>query len=296
MNPSRRGASALLSFASDLAVDPVATYREHGFAVVRGVFAANEVAELAAAFDEIYAQGLAYGTSYRHQNVLFRLADDPRLGRVVRLVQWPSYFHDILDRFRRDRRLVEILAPLIGRDLKQIINQLHWKPPGAAKGEFGYHQDIRFRRPRNAFRDLPRSYVQTGIAIDPHRPENGCMRLVPGSHRLGELPLGECGPILGQEASEDELRRLGIDPACLVDLVLDPGDVALWHLHTVHGSGPNRSTGDRRLYLNGYVAAPNADRGAWTFRGGKPCPLGEPVLIHYEDLHSRPGPYYLEPG
>ena len=43
--------------------------------MVRGVFPANEVAELAAAFDEIYAQGLAYGTSYRHQNELFRLAD-----------------------------------------------------------------------------------------------------------------------------------------------------------------------------------------------------------------------------
>ena len=77
---------------------------------------------------------------------------------------------------------------------------------------------------------------------------------------------------------------------------VDPGDVALWHLQTVHGSGPNRSAGDRRLYINGYVAAENADRGAWTFRNGKPCPLGDPVLIHYEDLHSRPGPHYVDPA
>ena len=121
------------------------------------------------------------------------------------------------------------------------------------------------------------------------------MRFAPGSHRLGELPFAEAGPILEQKAHEDELHRLGIDPAGLVDLVLDPGDVALWHLHAVHGSGPNRSTGDRRLYVNGYVSAKNSDRGAWTFRAGKPCPLGDPVLIHYEDLYSRPGPYYLDP-
>ena len=285
----------MLSFASDLADDHVAAYREHGFAVVRGVFRAEEIGELAAAFDEVHAQGTALGASYRHQNVLFRLAEDERLGRVLRLVQWPSYFSATLDRFRTDRRMLDILAPLIGTDLKQIINQMHWKTPGAAKGEFGYHQDIRFRRPRSAFRDLPRSYVQTGIAIDPHRPENGCMRIAPGSHRLGELPFAEVGPILEQKAHEDELHRLGIDPAGLVDLVLDPGDVALWHLHTVHGSGPNRSTGDRRLYVNGYVSATNSDRGAWTFRAGKPCPLGDPVLIHYEDLYSRPGPYYLDP-
>ena len=35
-------------------------------------------------------------------------------------------------RMRRDPRWLAILAPLIGSDIKQIINQLHWKPPGAA--------------------------------------------------------------------------------------------------------------------------------------------------------------------
>ncbi len=279
-----------------MAGDYLERYREHGFAVIRGVFGIEEVVELAAAFDRVYAEGLTYRASYRHQNVFFRLADDSGIGRVVRLVQWPSYFDATLDRFRLDRRLLEILAPLIGTDLKQIINQLHWKPPGASRGEFGYHQDIRFRRPRKAFRDLPASYVQTGIAIDPHGPANGCMRLLPGSHRLGELPLGGAAPILGQQASEDELRRVGIDPAGLVDLVMAPGDVALWHLQMVHGSGPNRSARDRRLYINGYVVAENADRGVWAFRRGEPCPLGEPVLIHYEDLHNRPEPHYVHSG
>jgi hypothetical protein len=186
-----------------------------------------------------------------------------------------------------------VLAPLIGSDLKQIINQLHWKPAGSS-GEFGYHQDIRFRRPRSAFRDLAASYVQTGIAVDAHGPENGCMRVIPGSHRLSELTLGGCGPILDQRAVDEELRRAGIDPANLVDLVLQPGDLALWHLHTVHGSGPNRSARDRRFYINGYVSARNAERGAWAFRDGKPCPLGEPVLIHYEDLYQRPEPHYVD--
>ena len=39
--------------------------------------------------------------------------------------------------------------------------------PGAAEAEFGYHQDIRFRRPRTAYRDPAGSYVQMGIAVDP---------------------------------------------------------------------------------------------------------------------------------
>ncbi|HXV23966.1 MAG TPA: phytanoyl-CoA dioxygenase family protein [Alphaproteobacteria bacterium] len=277
-----------------LSREQVDDFRERGFTVVRGVFGAEEVVGMAAAFDRIRAQGLTYPASYRHQNVFFRQSKDAKLGRVLRLVQWPSYFDATLDAVRLDRRMLTILAPLIGANLKQIINQLHWKPPGAAAAEFAYHQDIRFRRPRSAFRDLPTSYVQTGIAVDPHRSLNGCMRMLPGSHLLGELPLDQAGPVLTRSASDEELRRVGLDPADLLDIELEPGDVALWHLLTVHGSGPNRSEMDRRFYINGYVVGANSDRGVWAFREGEPCALGEPVLIHYEDLHRHPEPFFVE--
>jgi ectoine hydroxylase-related dioxygenase (phytanoyl-CoA dioxygenase family) len=270
-------------------------YREQGYAVVKGVFGPAEIGELAEAFDRVYAQGLRHPTSFRHQNVLFRIADDAGLGRIVRLVQWPAYFEPVLARYRTDPRILEILEPLLGRDLKQIINQMHWKPPGGAAVEFGYHQDIRFRRPRGAYREPATSYVQTGIAIDPHRPQNGAMTVLPGSHKLGELGFEGAGRVMDRALSDDDLARLGLEPASKVDLVLDRGDVALWHLNLIHGSGPNRSAGDRRFYLNGYVVAGNCDRGEWAFRAGRPCPLGEPVLVHFEDLHRRPEPHYLEP-
>jgi ectoine hydroxylase-related dioxygenase (phytanoyl-CoA dioxygenase family) len=271
----------------------VAHYRAFGYAVVRAVFRPDEVAELAAACDRMHAEALAHRRSFRHGNLLFRLGEDRHLGRVVRMVQWPSYVDPVLARYRTDPRLLAILAPLIGRDLKQIINQLHWKTPGAAGGEFGYHQDIRFRRPREAYREPAASYVQTGIAIDPHRPDNGAMTILPGSHRLGELAPG-AGRVMDRALSDADLSALGLDPATKLDLVLEPGDVALWHLDLIHGSGPNRSTGDRRFYLNGYVIADNCDRGEWAFRDGAPCPLGEPVLVHYDDLHTRPEPHYVD--
>ena len=269
-------------------------YREQGYAVVKGVFGPAEVVGLAAAFDRVYAQGLRHRTSFRHQNVLFRVAEDARLGRIVRMVQWPAYFEPVLARYRTDPRLLAILEPLLGRDLKQIINQMHWKPPGVAGVEFGYHQDIRFRRPRSAYREPASSYVQTGIAIDPHRPDNGAMTILPGSHKLGELGFEGAARVMDRALDDDDLRALGLDPAAKVDLVLEPGDVALWHLNLIHGSGPNRSAGDRRFYLNGYVVAANCDRGEWAFRAGQPCPLGEPVLVHYEDLYRRPEPHYME--
>ena len=277
-----------------MSADHLERYREQGFAVVRGVFGPGEVALLAAAFDRVYGRGLCHPASFRHQNVFFRLAHDPKAGRIVRMVQWPSYFDEVLARYRTDQRILEILAPLLGKNLKQIINQMHWKPPGASAVEFGYHQDIRFRRPRDAYRDPAISYVQTGIAIDPHRRENGAMTMIPGSHRLGELAIGPSGRVMDRQLSDADLLELGLDPKSAVDLELEPGDVALWHLCTVHGSGPNLSARDRRFYLNGYVVAENCDRGEWAFRNGKPCALGEPQLVHYEDLHARPEPHYVD--
>jgi ectoine hydroxylase-related dioxygenase (phytanoyl-CoA dioxygenase family) len=281
-------------------IDPAALaealrhYRDEGYAVLRAVFAADEIAEIAAAFDRHWREGMAHRTSFRHGNLLYRLGEDAQLGKLVRLVQWPAYVDPLLERVRRDPRWLPLLEPLIGRDVKQIINQLHWKPPGAAGAEFAFHQDVRFRRPREAYRNLATAYVQTGLAIDPHRAGNGAMRVYPGSQRLGERDLAGPGPVLDQALAEQSLAEIGLDPARLVDLELDPGDVALWNVYTIHGSGPNASPGDRRFYLNGYVRAEDCDRGEWVFRDGVPCPLGAPVLVHYDALLERPEPHYVE--
>jgi ectoine hydroxylase-related dioxygenase (phytanoyl-CoA dioxygenase family) len=269
-------------------------YRDEGYAVLRGVFGADEVAELAASFDRHWRIGLSHPRSFRHGNLLYRLGDDAALGRVLRLVQWPSYGDPVLARTRTDRRLFRLVEPLLGRDVKQIINQLHWKPPGAASAEFAYHQDARFRRPETAYRDLFHSYVQTGIAIDRHTRASGAMRIYPGSHRLGRLEFEIPGRVMDEGVADASLERLGLDPARIVDVELEPGDVAFWNVFTIHGSGRNATSGDRRFYLNGYVRAADCDRGEWAFRDGAPCPLGDPALVHYDALFERPEPHYLE--
>jgi ectoine hydroxylase-related dioxygenase (phytanoyl-CoA dioxygenase family) len=274
--------------------DDLAQFEAEGYAVVRSVFAPGEVAEMAAAFDRIRDRALAGGRSWRDRNVYFCMAEEPGAGRLLRYAQWTAWLDPVLERVRRDPRLLAILEPLIGRDLKQIINQLHWKPPGA-RAEFGFHQDSRSRRPVAAYRELTKSYVQTGIAVDPQNTENGAVVVCPGSHHLGELPFDPARPSMHEALDTADLARLGVDTENVVTLKLEPGDVALWHVHTLHGSGPNRSSIDRRFYINGYVTAANCDRGEWAFRDGVPCPLeGEQSLVHYEELYTKPGPMFVD--
>ena len=269
-------------------------YQAHGYAVLRRQFDATELALLGRAFDRIYAEAMRLGRSFRHQNLFYRLSPDANLGTIVRLVQWAARVDPALDTVRLDRRLFDIVSPLLGPDLKQIINQMHWKPPGAAMTDFSFHQDCRFRRPASAFRNLATSYVQTGIAIDRHNPASGAMRIIPGSHRRGDLDFAEEGPIASVTMNDESLRRAGLDPKDLVDLNLEPGDVALWSPYLVHGSGPNSTARDRRFYINGFVAAADSDRGEWAWRGGEPVPLGEvPALVTFDDVHRRPEPHYV---
>ena len=269
-------------------------YRSQGYAVLPAAFDPAEIAAIAAGFDRHWAMGMSYRTSYRHGNLFYRLGNDPKLGMIVRLVQWPSYGDPGLEQIRRHPRMFEVLEPLLGRDIKQIVNQLHWKPPGAAAADFAFHQDARFRRPPEAYRNLAISYVQTGLAIDRHTRENGCMRVLPGSHLRGALAIPTPAQVLAGPPTDEALRAAGLDPAEALDLELQPGDLVIWSAFLVHGSGANTTAGDRRFYINGYVRAADCDRGEWTFREGQPVGIGMPVLVHYEDLNDHPEPHYVE--
>jgi ectoine hydroxylase-related dioxygenase (phytanoyl-CoA dioxygenase family) len=273
----------------------LARYWREGYAIVRGFFGEDELHEIGAALDQLYREGVAHGRCFRHKNLFYNVAREHERGEaIVRMVQWPSYHQGLLDRVRLDRRFVELLQPLIGNDLKQIINQVHWKAP-AALGNFAWHQDSRFRRPATAYRNLATAYVQTGLAIDPHTPESGCMRIIPRSHLRGDLGMDSSKFALGTPMTDDALELVGLSSADAMDLLLEPGDLALWSPYLVHGSGTNRSNHKRRLYINGYVRSSDCDRGEWAFRNGEPVALGpSQALVHYEQLYERPEPHYTE--
>jgi phytanoyl-CoA dioxygenase PhyH len=273
----------------------LAHYWREGYAVIRGFFSRVEIAELSDAVDELYAEGVDHGRCFRHGNLFYNVAREREGSEpLVRMVQWPSYHQPVLNLVRLDRRFVDLLEPLIGRDLKQIINQVHWKAPGSL-GDFAWHQDSRFRRPPSAYRNLATGYVQTGLAIDPHTPDSGCMRFIPRSHLRGDLDMDCSKKAMGTQMTDIALDEVGLSAADAIDVLLEPGDLALWSPYLVHGSGKNSSDHKRRLYINGYVRASDCDRGEWAFRNGRQARFGpKPALVHYEDLYERPEPHYTD--
>jgi ectoine hydroxylase-related dioxygenase (phytanoyl-CoA dioxygenase family) len=89
------------------------------------------------------------------------------------------------------------------------------------------------------------------MALDPATRENGCLQLLPGSHKKGIVPHARSGGIM-QEADP---RQFGFDPADAVYVEAQPGDMVVWHQDMFHYSGPNRSDRPRLAAVGTYVAA-----------------------------------------
>jgi phytanoyl-CoA hydroxylase len=271
--------------------------QQDGYAVIRGFFGPKDIDEISRETDKVYEAGLKHHATYRDKNLLLEVLDDPKAKRrVVIQAHWTAWMSPYLERMRRDPRYLSVLQPILGADIKQITHQIHWKPPGGKYTYYRYHQDAKFRN-QAAVRNLLYGTVNTGLAIDRQTVANGALKVVPRSHLNGYLGLAEDGQTLmtGQSADED-LRKVGLDPSTIVTCEMEPGDLLLWTLYTVHGSAPNVSDYDRRFMINSYVRAADSERGEWAFRNGVSTPLGaEPEICKYEELREKPGPFYIDP-
>ena len=271
-------------------------FREEGYAVIRGFAAGDEIAGLQAEARAVYEKGLEHHASYRDGNLNFTILPEADFGqRYVLQAAWMSWISSVFERFRRNDSFGHLLAQILGPDVKQIAQQIHWKPPGAQVSGYRFHQDIRFRSPEDE--KIAEGTVTTGLAIDRATKENGCLQVLPKSHKLGYLGLSDAGEgylMKGLTAGE-ELRAVGLDPADIISLELEPGDLAVWGLLTVHGSLPNASENDRAFLIQSYTRADASERGEWAFRNGVSEPLGAtPKLCKDDRLLSDPGPAYDE--
>ncbi|MBD3665089.1 phytanoyl-CoA dioxygenase family protein [Sulfitobacter aestuariivivens] len=286
-----------MSITPKIARQAADQYREEGYALVPQFIDGDVVLAVQKEADRVYREALRHPSTWRHGNLAYEILPETDFGkRYVIQAYWMAWMSNFFEAFRRSEPFRILLEPILGREVKQIAQQIHWKPPGAGLTGYRFHQDIRFRAQPDAFRDIAASSVTAGLAIDPSTRNNGCLQVVPGSHKRGYLGLSDEGDtIMKGLTTQEELATHGIHQDDIVWLEQDPGDLALWGLLTVHGSLPNTSEQDRAFALSSYVRADTTDRGEWVFKNGVSTPLGPtPRLCKFEELHERPDPHYVD--
>ena len=172
--------------------------------------------------------------------------EHPALRRVQAPTEVSAAYREVM----ADSAMVDMVADLIGPDVKLHHTKVNSKLPGAAT-EVRWHQDFPYTPHSNT--DL----VTALLMVDEVTELNGPLEVLPGSH-LGPLhSLWHDGVFTGavDDAVAADMRRDSI--ACFGPA----GSVCLMHTKLAHGSAPNLSDRSRTLFICVYSAgdaAPSA--------------------------------------
>ena len=135
-----------------------------------------------------------------------------------------------------DSRLLDLIQILLGNSFKMLSTHFFCKYPGKKTKSFvAWHQDVTYWELK------PPKVCGAWIALDDSDIENGCMRVISGSHRQGLIDHGiseKEGNMLGhnQQIEEKYLKKNNI-----VNLCLNAGQISIHDGLLIHSSNPNRS-------------------------------------------------------
>jgi hypothetical protein len=201
-------------------------------------------------------------------------------GEPGRVVQTDGMWRDCAPfrRFLFESPIGEVAASTLRSDAVRLYEDLLLYRDAGTGGAAGWHRDSPY------WPVAGRQLANVWLSLEPVTAEAGAIRVVAGSH-----------------LDDDETARVGtvpeIDPARVVIVETDPGDVVVFHpraLHTGYGSSPDRARrtftirfmGDdvrwrpRREYFHDWMRDCGLEKGA------PPDHPGFPVVW----AHSAPAP------
>ncbi len=157
-----------------------------------------------------------------------------------------------------DDRLLDIAEQFIGPNIALFASHYISKPPYDGRPVL-WHQD-------GSYWPLePMEVITLWLAVDDATPENGCMRVIPGSHREELREMKTNSSVVSVLGSQIDPQL--VDETKAVDCILNKGDVSVHHPNIIHGSNantsPNRRCGLTIRYIPTHTKILNCENSPW---------------------------------
>jgi len=227
-------------------------FREVGYFVTPPIFSRAQLDAVAAEFDRLWNEYIRQAEAQGDAKQIGIARDRPFIGQI-------HTRSALCAEFVKSSIYLEACARLIGPDADLYYNQAVIKPPERGR-HFGWHQDSGYTTTE------PLEYVTCWTAISRSFIENGCIWVLPGSHRQGVLPHA----YNEQERSTDAPVE---DESGAIPVEMEAGQVAIFSSLLLHKSGPNTSGEIRHGFVPQYHHP-----GAILVSSGKPWGDQYPVL------------------
>lgn len=235
-----------------LSTEQTERFRDEGYLILDPCLEEGEVEAL-----RERVRGIADGeVDFPEASVEYEPGATGRRMKHLRKINHPSRHDPFFVDHARHPRILEAMIDLLGEDLKLFGDQLFMKPPGGI--EKTYHQDCPY------FPVRPMEVITAWVALDEVTEENGCMYVVPGSHKLGAVDHSE--PWMVGDRQDMKIPDAAIDRERERPVTLRAGGCSFHHGLIQHRSGPNRTQTFRRGLATHYMTA----RSRWVGEGEQP--------------------------
>jgi phytanoyl-CoA hydroxylase len=213
-------------------------YKKNGYLLVRGVFNPIEVEEMRGSVERIIKRAAQMKKDDNHQWQGDFLPPEELKKLVLKGFHDMHYHDSCFMRAVIHPNMVSVLSQIIGPNVQLHHSKMLVKPPekGAA---FPMHQDKPY------FPHVNDTMLAATVHLDNADEENGCLRVIPGSHKQGILPH------VGTYYLNHKQYPITEGLPC----VAEAGDVLFFNYMTIHGSESNRSARTRRNVLFQYREA-----------------------------------------
>lgn len=214
------------------------TYEDQGYIMVSKLFTKEEIDLLSeqAHNDKALDQAAA--------------AMDDGQGNPVRLSLWNHPGESIYGMFARCYKLVDRVEQLLGGEVYHYHSKMVLKDAKVG-GAWAWHQDYGYWYQNGL---LFPNLCSVMIAVDRATKENGCLKVLSGSHKMGRID-----HILSGEQAGADLERVK-EASKVMDTVycqLEPGDALFFHCNILHASEANHSQHSRWSMICCYNKADN---------------------------------------
>jgi phytanoyl-CoA hydroxylase len=216
-----------------LTAEQRAFYTENGYVLVPGIFSHDEAATLRAEAHAL-ADRLQQGRNIDATWASVRAPEAAEKKTVILHCHDVQFHSAAFARMLVDERFTACAASVIGPNVQLHHTKMFIKPPERGS-PFPMHQDWPY------FPHEKHSMIAAVVHLDDAPVEKGCLRVVPGSHKLG--------PLRPDHERDHSLspQRYPIESA--TPCVARAGDVLLFSYLTIHGSGVNVSNEARTTIL-----------------------------------------------
>jgi phytanoyl-CoA hydroxylase len=232
-------------YSLPLPEEAVSFYRENGFLVVENCIPAEGISELREETTQVCRgnRGAFGGITEAQAGE----TDDDVLRRYL-CIHFPHKISDTMKGYVAHPSYVDALSRIIGPNVKCMQSMLFMKASG--KPGQAWHQDEFYIPTRDA------SLTGGWLAMDDATVENGCLWILPGSHRRKI--------IYPQQANQDDKRfdcagiayKFPYHDEDSVPVEVKAGSIVFFNGYLLHRSMPNYAkSGYRRVLVNHYMSA-----------------------------------------